>query len=133
MKTINNNIEEIRVGLSNAKLLKEKGFEVLGKYCYDCLGDIYSVKLENHNKHTKKFTAPTQQLTIDWILENHHLHLVILPTVTGYFTFKWIDVQLDPENVIERPPYKNVDSGDYNIVTEAKEAAITYVLTNLLK
>jgi hypothetical protein len=76
--------------------------------------------------------ATTQQLVIDWALKNYHLHLIIIPTVTGRYTFKWIDVQLDPENVMERPPYKNVDSSDYNTVPEAKEAAINHVLTNLI-
>lgn len=73
--------------------------------------------------------ATTQQLVIDWVLKNYHLHLIIIPTVTGHYTFKWIDVQLDPENVIERPPYKNVDSSDYNTVSEAEKAAINHVLT----
>jgi hypothetical protein len=74
----------------------------------------------------------TQQLIIDWVLKTFHLHLIIIPTVTGHYTFKWIDVQLDPENVIERPPYKNVDSSDYNTTTQAKEAAINKFLTELI-
>jgi hypothetical protein len=74
----------------------------------------------------------TQQLIIDWVLKTFHLHLIIIPTVTGRYTFKWIDVQLDPENVIERPPYKNVDSSDYNTITQAKEAAINKFLTELI-
>jgi len=76
--------------------------------------------------------STTQQLLIDWVLKNYHLHLIIIPTVTGHYTFKWIDVQLDPENVIERPPYKNVDSSDYNTTTRAKEAAINKFLTELI-
>ena len=79
---------------------------------------------------SRKSTTP--QLAIDWVLENYHLHLIIIPTVTGHYTYKWIDVQSDPENLIERPPYKNVDSSDYNTISEAKEAAINHVLTNLI-
>jgi len=74
----------------------------------------------------------TQQIVLDWILENFYLHLIVIPTVTGHYTFKWIDVQLDPENVIERPPYINVDSNDYNTSKETKEGAINHVLTKLI-
>jgi len=126
MKTINNNIKEKRVGFPNAKLLKEKGFDVLGKYCYDCLGDIYSVKLENHNKHTKKFTAPTQQVAIDWILKNHTIWIQIVKTDALASLCNY--VILWHNGVC----HNEARGGGFNTPEEAKEEGIKYILTKLI-
>ena len=138
---INNNIKEQIIGFDNAKLLKEKGFEVpcnthtfisnTNKIVQET--SVHCIDWGNRVlKTVQKYSAPTQQVAIDWISKNYYLHLIIIPTVTGRYAFKWVDVQLDPENVIERPPYNDVDGYDYNTVPEAKEAAIDNVLTELI-
>jgi hypothetical protein len=63
-----------------------------------------------------------------WLRDEHKIHIVLIPTITGYWTFKIIDVQLDPENPIERPPYKDVDANDYHTYEEALEAGLQAAL-----
>jgi len=67
-----------------------------------------------------------------WLYEKHFLWIIALPTVTGHFAYKIVDVQLNPEKPIERPPYNDVSANDYNSPTEAYEDAIIYTLKNLL-
>lgn len=75
---------------------------------------------------------PTISDVVMWLYEKHKLWILPLPTVTGHFAYKVLDVQLDPENTIERPPYTDVSANDYNTPTEAYEAAIEYTLNHLI-
>ena len=83
----------------------------------------------------KNIDMPVQTTISDvvmWLYEKKSLWILALPTVTGHFAYKILDVQLDPKNPIERPPYKDVSANDYNSPTEAYEAAIEYCLTELI-
>jgi len=77
-------------------------------------------------------SAPTQSMLRKWIRDKHYLHIVIIPTVTAYYTYKIVDVQLQPENPIERPPYKDVNGTDYQTYEDALEAAMVECLTNII-
>lgn len=132
MKTINNNIKEQHVGFTNGKLLKEAGFDV---YCQSwCTEDgsyYYNQDKEQtlgwNNKHLPKseFSRPTQQLAIDWIRINFGIHINI-----------WYASELSiGYHLINIPDGKVIDRNEklYNTPEEAKEAAIEYCLTNLIK
>jgi hypothetical protein len=139
------------VSFELAKLLKEKGFDVpvrnyylqkeKGNYLHEGFEDSYwgDNRIVNWNKDVvgiKPFegflSAPTISEVVMWLYEKKSLWILALPTVTGHFAYKIVDVQLDPKNPIERPPYKDVSANDYNSPTEAYEAAIEYCLTNLI-
>ena len=107
-----------------AKLLKEKGFVFRQN-------ETYYNPVNGFTKY-EEVTSTIAEVVM-WLYEKHSLWMLALPTVTGYFAYKIVDVQIDPENEIERPPYKDVSANDYNSPTEAYEAAIEYCLTNLIK
>ena len=133
------------VSFELAELLKEKGFEVPHPVAehWDIGGKQYVIKPyeegydELHSEYPPDDanflgSAPTIAEVIMWLYEKHSLWLLAIPTVTGHFAYKIVDVQLDPENTIERPPYKDVSAEDYNSPTEAYSAAIKYTLKNLI-
>ena len=123
------------VNFELAKLLKEKGFDNPCENRYNELGELTATKLGMNmqpNNYSDSYSAPTLGAVIMWLYEEHSLWILPIPTVTGHFAYKILDVQLDPENEIERPPYTGVSAMDYNLPTEAYEAAIEYVLTKIL-
>jgi hypothetical protein len=50
------------------------------------------------------------------------IYPLVIPTINAYWTFKII--KTIPVNLIETPPYKNVDASDYQTLSEARTAAI---------
>ena len=138
MKTINNDIKETRVGFPNAKLLKEKGFCVLPentKKTDYVLGYVYDKDDEDDdilkvtdfqwedNVQSHKFLRPTQQVAIDWILENFEIHI----TITSISQESW-QFHITKIGGVLGAYYEE----DFNSPEEAKETAINYVLINLL-
>jgi hypothetical protein len=129
MKRINNNIEEQRVSFDNAKLLKEKGFDVVTDLIY-MTNHTSIVLFDNINslKHSDSnnpfVSAPTQQVAIDWIIINFGIHIILDWNGDEYFcaTRKVVDSKM----VID------VFGLRFNTPKEAKEAAINHVLTNLI-
>lgn len=134
-----------------AKLLKEKDYGntapwKLRRDYYNHLGELNGdvtdyirafVKLKNRKNrdeltHLETIDAPTIAEVVMWLYEKKSLWILALPTVTGHFAYKILDVQLDPKNPIERPPYKDVSANDYDTPTEAYEAGIEYCLNNLV-
>jgi len=137
MKTINNNIEEQRVGFDNAKLLEEKGFKCKVEY-YFVNRDQYGV--QNKNKREVKYTdaltrgvkRPTQQLVIEWIRINFGIHIIL--DFTFYDGFHYGCKIMSPNGNVEEVWSEGVDNDVDGSDTpeEAKEAAISYVLTTLI-
>lgn len=141
-----------QVSFKIAKLLKEKGFDLECFYFYtkpnskmfgiDEHGGIYPIK--NTAKKLYKcgkeavlnienvYLAPTIAEVVMWLYKKHSLWIIIIPTVTGNFAYKVIDVQLNPEKVIERPPYKDVSAEDFSEPTDAYLGAIEDILNNLI-
>lgn len=76
---------------------------------------------------------PTIADVLTWLHEKHELWIIILPTDCCYFTYKVIDVQCNPENIIERPPYDVGCAYDYRTPTEAYIDAIKECLTKTIK
>ena len=108
-----------------AKLLKEKGIIFETEICYSSVTKATSVSYT-------EIAAPTIAEVVMWLYEKYSLWILVLPTVTGDFAYKVVDIQLDPEKSIERPPYKDVSANDYDSPTQAYSAAIEYVLKNLI-
>lgn len=131
-----------------SKLLKEKGFEEKPFYVKSKTDYIegYVWDLEDNEDYLKTcefqfednirshyYLKPTIGDVLMWLYENHKIWILALPTITGHFTYKILDVQLDPEKPIERPPYKDVNGEDFISPYEAYEAGIEYCLNNILK
>ena len=52
-----------------------------------------------------------------WFREKHNLYVVIIPTITMYWTFKTMTVV---EGIVDAPPYNHVDANDYPTYEEAE-------------
>jgi len=159
MQHINNDIQEQRVGFPNAKLLKEKGFKVYGykfytpngkkdpyiaygmEYMSDCKckADWNTLVPYPTNEEDVLCSAPTQQIVLDWILENFDLLITIVPDndsqhrlpLRKYTVVIWrFSNGLNVQPTILRLGGKNIS---YFINPEnAKEEAINHVLTKLI-
>lgn len=144
--------EEI-VTVETAKLAKEKGFNFERDHTdywyepnfmtyfsrrddgtYHAIGDYFADTNQNMEqyKHEDLYEAPTQSYLQKWLRDRHSIHIVIIPTETGYFTYKLLDIQMDPENPIERPPYKEVSGEDFHTYEEALEHGLQEALSKLV-
>jgi len=131
MKTINNDIQEKRVGVDNARLLKEKGFDIITDLIY-MTNHTSIVLFDNvnglrHSDGNNPFiSAPTHQLAIDWIFENFGFVIWSEPIVKKdsimffYYIRKYKISRWTKLTTLFTTP------------EEAKDAAINYVLTTLL-
>lgn len=150
MKTINNNIEEQMVGFDNAILLKEKGFDVPCRFVHDNWNNIKDWEEEDDNRNPHKnsiknqsayYSAPTQQVAIDWIRINFGIDIYtkcIEPfdyedKMNPYPKIVWISKINDLEQIEK---FVNTNNGlainHFHTPEEAKEAAINYALINLI-
>lgn len=140
-------IEERYVSFETAKLLKEKGFDE--KCCYRYYNDWLSheTKLENiaikhygterlnntslesyNGAHWEYISAPTQQMAMDWLIENKKLHVFIecidLIEVGYIYIAKILNLKTWEEI--------KIDDYDYRL-GEMCDTAIKYCLTNLIE
>lgn len=67
-------------------------------------------------------------LAFRWFREKHNLYVVIIPTVTMYWTFKTMTIV---EGIVEVPPYNHVDGNDYPTYEEAELEGIKYLISIL--
>jgi len=125
MKKIDNSIEERRVGIDNAKLLDELGFDVICKYGYN---HVTHEPIEMLNRNSEKIiiSAPTQSIALDWIRINFDIHVYVNEEFRPY-------IIKDKKNLIRSGPLYRIENGNnkYSWVTpeEATEAAINFILT----
>lgn len=134
-------IEEILVTYDQAVWLRERGYpqtptqlqEPYYNYKGELNGDVIDYIKAYVAKDSVKQTmhasvkAPAQWRVQEWLRRMHSIWIVALPTITGHYAYKILDVQLDPENPIERPPYKNVSAQDYNTPYDAISGAFDYI------
>jgi hypothetical protein len=142
-------IEEVRVGFDNAKLLKEKSFEVscnklwCGEFGHKFkiktlntkMSNSYYIKLakEKLNPEINDYCiAPTQQVAIDWIRINFGIQIFL--DYTFYDGFHYGCKIVLPNGDVEEIWVEGVDNDIDGSSTpeEAKEAAINHVLTILI-
>jgi len=141
MKIIINKIEEQRVGFPNAKLLKEKGFDCLCSFAFNGAYEPHHLniielgfKQSNSELIENVFTAPTQQLAIDWIRINFGIHIDCQVEGISLEIYRFICFDTPDERVRETLKHIQDDfhNGRYKTPEEAKEAAINHVLTKMI-
>ena len=129
-------ITEDYVSFETAKLLKEKRFDESTSMVYMSYGDLCklhrydSIRNSNYNDITKNYfecTAPTHQMAMKWLREKKDIIIVIQPE---YFNVEskcsmWSCDTWWNDN------YEKVQ-GDFSSYEEAVEAALKYVLENLI-
>lgn len=127
-------IKEAYCSFEVAKLLKEKGFN------WDCITYYvdsehdnvkYSMLFENNTTWEERcYSAPTHQMAMKWLREEKNIFIVIEPHAYDYVNEKnesyvcslWVG-----DNY-----YEYIESRDYPSYEEAVEAALKYVLKNLI-
>lgn len=134
---------ETLIEFDTAKLANEKGFN---KGCINSFDidtkehlswDIFTwynedKKIYKYIYETSNFYyRPSQDQLKNWLLKEHFFYVLPIPTVTCNWTFKIVDVQFDPQNQIERPPYSNVDTYDYSTFEEAYEKGLLEALNRI--
>jgi len=141
MGKIINNIEEVRVGFPNAKLLQEKGFDCICSFAFNGAYEphhlnIIELGFKQSNSELLKnvFTAPTQQVAIDWFRINFGIHVDCQVEGINLDIYRFICFKTSDERVKETIKHIEDDShnGRYDTPEEAKEVAINYVLINLI-
>lgn len=121
------------VGFETAKLAKEKGVAIDCRNTFDVMEDKIYEDLNAKAGFIASYPRPTQEGLKNILRKIHFMYVLVIPTVTCSWTFKIIDVQCDPQNEIERPPYSGVDANDYNLYEEAMEAGLIEVLNQIKK
>lgn len=127
----NKTITEDYVSFEIAKLLAEKGFDIVTEKCYILdnsglcavtVGQLFNGRPQG--KH--EIAAPTLQMACKWLREVHGLHISIL-VKKHYGQICYFTVV---ENITtNKEIYTNTNIANYE---QAAEAAIKYCLTNLL-
>jgi hypothetical protein len=140
-------IREVLVTYDQALWLCSRGYpqtpSQLSEPYYNYKGELNGDVIDYIKAYVKKdevkqtmyasIKAPAQWKVLEWLRCVHSIWIIALPTVTGHYAYKILDVQLDPERPIERPPYKNVSAEDYNTPYDAISGAFDYIKqTNLI-
>ena len=139
METINNNIQESYVSFEVAKLLKEKGADLIGgKKAYNLDGSRrISITSYHYNDETYPITDCTQSTAIEWLRVNFGIWIKIDHFLTTENEVDW-DFEIDTEttDIDENGNYTALRSYDidcgYKTPQEATEQALLYCLTNLI-
>jgi len=135
-------ITEDYVSFETAKLLKEKGFQQLQDNCgYFTTEMIYSINVDDNGEHhfahqypagvynkDKYIAAPTIQMAMKWLREEHKLHIWIAHKLKQNKGLPWY---YEIHNIETGTVVKigDVVCGSYEV---ACEAAIRYCLENLI-
>lgn len=140
---LNNNIQEPMCSFEVSKLLKEKGFDIP---CYKAfLYKIYepsSITEENITKikdatnysdsHYEKYYRPTHGLAIEWIKVNFGIWIEIFWDVVNSKEKHVLNWKYSISK-IGNMEFNSIEAYDFKSSEEAIEAALLYVLTNLIK
>lgn len=121
-------VQEAYVTFDTAKLLKEKGFTLENCHtAYDDNGNFFWYGDYSKNRHSV-IDAPTQQMTMRWLREEHHLNIEpYFEYLLGYS----IDIKYtDKKTNIEQ--FEELREKWFNTYEAAVEAAIKYCLENLI-
>ena len=134
-------IEEKYVNLEIAKLLKEKGFDEPCECFYDTEHNNISIVngwmvTSNSQLDEREFlcySAPTLQMTIDWLLEVHHYYIQVMldSWACGEHMGYYVLIQRT-DNDFEIMLSDFVDNVFYEKPEYAYNDAIKYILENLI-
>lgn len=131
-------IKEAYVSFEVAKLLKEKGFDISCHQKYDDEGylSFNDVGYINSEKPCDDFyaLAPTQQMAMAWLREEHNKYCDIGYDIDLNWFFQIIELKELKEHFdySELKYYYAENSINFNTYEEAVEAALKYVLENLI-
>ena len=137
---MNKQITEDYVSYEIAKLLKEKGFDCACKVWYSEYtsqfgGEKYtSIEFDNHNKFNENYkficSAPTHQMALKWLREVHRIEThIVLSELNADNSRKYMfDIYSSDIN----RDFDSVQKEGFNSYEQAVEAAILYILKNLI-
>lgn len=138
-------MKEKLIDFLTAVLAKEKGFNKVEVNSYFHLNEGYKLGYalcysEVLNQTKTCLLAPTQSLLQKWIRELHGIHILIIPTITGNWTYKTVtviserdeDVIKGIKSVSDVPPYKEVCGYDFSTYELTLEDAL-YEALKLIK
>lgn len=117
------------VSFELAKLLKEKGFDKIGKFYYPDDGNLLNKNKGSIRHIAYRIQAPTIAEVVMWLYEKHMVWISVSmenneeDKISFYYSIT--------ENV-DSQTYFRIRKSNYNSPTEAYEAAIEYTLKNLI-
>jgi len=119
-------IKPTYVSFEQAKLLKEKGFDVKVKPFYNGLQNnefVISDIIQTNNNLPKWYPAPEQWQVVEWLRVKHDIWIEIccFKSVNCGFSIWLIN-----------KGYYELEQVEYKSPQEATSSAIDYVLTNLI-
>lgn len=117
-----------------AKILKEKGFN---ESCYTCYVEKeishYDYSSTNYELIDGVISCPTIQMTMKWLREIHNKHCDIGYDIDLHWFFQIIDLKETVEYDYPETKYYHAENETgFNSYEEAVEAALKYVLENLI-
>ena len=117
-----------------AKILKEKGFN---ESCYTCYVEKeishYDYSSTNYELIDGVISCPTIQMAMKWLREIHNKHCDIGYDIDLHWFFQIIDLKETIEyDYTETKYYHTENETGFNSYEEAVEAALKYVLENLI-
>lgn len=144
-------IEPCYVTFEQAKLLKEKGFDIPVRYgvygrkmkMTEYVGSTRNPCQIDRNWNTpkaKSWSVPEQWQVVEWLRVEKGIWILVIPTVTSDWTYKIIRVIGEVDNdvisglisVSDIPPYKDVCAYDFSTPQEAYSHAFDHIIENLI-
>ena len=122
-------IKPTYVTFEQAKLLKEKGFNVKVKPFYNGLQNnefVISDIIQTNNNLPKWYPAPEQWVVVEWLRLNHDIHITYDVGLSGYYGL----IKYRHSNgSLYLSRWTNEQENPLNSPQEATSAAIDYILT----
>ena len=132
-------ITEDYVSYEVAKLLKEKGFDERCEYCYAYFDDndirVFELRPNKNaqNLAENRYPYVTHQMAMKWLREVHNKHCDIGYDIDLNWFFQIIDLKETVEyDYLETKYYHTENESGFNSYEDAIEAALKYVLENLI-
>lgn len=127
-------IKEAYVSCETAKLLKEKGFDKPCRAYYDMGGLKEDVTFPNdwsHSSFLDHISAPTHQMTMAWLREEHNICITIYPDKKHKWEAVLYNIEDDVEITLQSFGIfgRHIYAESYS---DAIEEALKYCLTNLI-
>ena len=121
-------ITEDYVSFEVAKLLKEKGFDILVWTRYEDNDEvIFGDKYNWNNSPMGQTSAPTHQMVRKWLRKMYNINISIVP-IWNHNRFEYQVFVVTPENA----KHCYIDDKLYLEYEEAVESALKYSLENLI-
>lgn len=131
-------VKEAYVSVETAKLLKEKGFDIPVNYEYHYIITAPQFHKKKHNFNgieyrncvSEWYSAPTHQMAMAWLREEKNIFIVTEPHAYDYVNEK--NKSYSCSLWVGDNYYEYIESKNYPSYEEAVEAALKYVLKNLI-